>query len=202
MNTTILNIPHHIKRLRVVSSQRVALVMAGEYTLNTLSEIDSKCDPMLWQTACTYHTCIFSAVKFEGLECISYSESKDRIFIKALFLPEVIWPWALAELSDTSPWYGADSGTSGAVALPSTEITSPPVCDSTENDKYLIAGLAKMQVAQNGSKYLRGQNLNISALARDVADVVSCGLPPSEPDKTESFRKSLTSAHRRLPFLK
>jgi hypothetical protein len=201
MRENILNIPHHIRRLRVVSSERVALVMAGEYTFNRLQDIDFMRDPDLWQAANSYHSCIGSAIKNEGLECITIFTDHSGVFTRARFKPEIIWPWALAELSDSSLWYGA--GETLPLSLPSVILNPADEAltvsgGSNENLQLLSAGLARLLITRSHNAYLHGKKTNISALARDAAGEVACALPP-DADKTETFRKLLTEVIGLLP---
>jgi hypothetical protein len=201
MRENFLNLPHHLRRLRFVPSQLAALAMAGEYQLTELDEVDREHFPELWLAANAYHDNMLSAIVNEGLSCKTYWRDKDSFVTRALFHPEVIWPWVMAELTDNSLWYGAQETT--ALGLPPA--VSPPADEtshirngSNENILLLNAALVRLLVARSHSAYLYGKKPNISALARDAAAEVAYALPP-DADKTETFRKLLSEALSLLP---
>ena len=198
MQENILNLPHHLRRLRLVHSQRVALAMAGEYHLNDLQEIDRNIFPELWFAARAYHESMLDAVENKCLQGSTIWRNIGGDITRVVFRPEVIWPWALAELSDTSPWYGASEAMSAISAVPPTGIVSPSSGGGNETLQLLSAGLARLLVARSHGAYIYGKKPNISALARDAAAEVAYALPP-DTDKTESFRKTLTEALNLLP---
>lgn len=196
MQENILNLPHHLRRLRFVPSHRAALAMAGEYHLNELWEIDRNMFPELWFAARAYHDSMLNAIANEELSWNTYWRDEEGNITRALFRPDAIWSWALAELSDDSPWYGANNG----VLLPSPEVDALPLPNVNNNETHqlLISGLARLLVARSHNAYLYGKKPNISALARDAAAEVAYALPP-DADKTETFRKLLTEALSLLP---
>lgn len=196
MQENILNLPHHLRRLRFVHSQRAALAMAGEYHLNDLCEIDRDLSPELWFAAHGYHDSMIDAIVNENMQCRTLWKNTEGNITRALFRPGVIWPWALAELTDNSLWYGAQETT--ALNLPPADKTSRIRNPGNENLQLLSAGLARLLVARSHSAYLNGKRTNISALARDAAVEVAYALPP-DADKTETFRKLLTEALSLLP---
>ncbi|EMO5717230.1 hypothetical protein RVW00_002205 [Enterobacter bugandensis] len=198
MPENILNLPKHLRRLRRVSSEQAALAMTGEYTLNFLFELSQPYDPAGYRAAHAFHSCIIDAVDHGLLTCITRWQGHSGETTGAIFDPDVIWPWALAELSDESPWYGAT-----ATCLPASPL--PPPADmqrdnvrKNENHQLLIAGLARLLCSLSHGAYRYGERLNTSALARDVASEVAYALPP-DADKTETFRKVLSDALRLLP---
>lgn len=197
MQENILNLPHHLRRLRFVTSQRAAMAMAGEYHLNELSEIDRNHSPELWFAARAYHDSMLNAIISEDLHSQTYWRDEEGIVTRAIFRPDVIWPWALTELSDTSLWYGATGVAPVPVASSPPEMLSPP-SGGNETHQLLNAGLARLLVARSQGAYLYGKKTNISALARDAAAEVAYALPP-DADKTETFRKILSDVLKLLP---
>jgi hypothetical protein len=176
--------------------------MAGEYTRSTVNDLDRYQEPERWQAAQAFHMCILIAVKVGKLTTVKTFYEAPGIPSRALFEPDKIWPWALAELTDSSPWYGADE--TPALSLPSP-VSSPSVNDalpvrSSTNDnlQLLSAGLARLMINRSHSAYLYGKKPNISALARDVAAEVAYALPP-DADKTETFRKIISDVLSLLP---
>lgn len=200
MQENILNLPHHLRRLRFVPSQRAALAMAGEYHLNELREIDRNMLPELWFAASAYHESMLNAITNENLRWHTCWKNMEGDITRALFRPDDIWSWAQAELSDDSPWYGADIIPSVSVVSTRNDIALPHSDRSYENLQLLNAGLSRLLVARSHKAYLYGKKPNISALARDVAAEVAYVLPP-DADKTESFRKALSDALSLLPAI-
>lgn len=198
MQENILNLPHHLRRLRFVPSHRAALAMAGEYHLNELWEIDRNMFPELWFAARAYHDGMLNAIANEELSWHTYWRDGEGNITRALFRPDAIWSWAQNELSDTSPWYGASEATPAVSAVPPAGIVASSSGGGNETHQLLIAGLARLLVARSHSAYLHGKKPNISALARDAAAEVNYALPP-DTDKMESFRKALTEALNLLP---
>lgn len=118
-----LNIPRHIGRLRIVSADRVALVMAG-----VNSEVESVQDAEywnynFWNEAKVYKEAILQAIKLKEITPISVSalapehwgSAKDAeialeldeidintFIVNANFLASDIWPWAQEELSENT----------------------------------------------------------------------------------------------------
>lgn len=201
MRENILNLPQYLRRLPLVNSEQVALAMAGEYTRNILDDLDRYQEPERWQAAQAFHTCILIAVKLGKLTTAHTFYASPGIPSRALFIPGEIWPWALAELSDGSLWYGAQETSVLSLpptATPPTDETSHNRNASNESLQLLNAGLARLLVARSHSAYLHGKKTNISALARDAAAEVAYALPP-DADKTETFRKLLTESLSLLP---
>ena len=207
MKENILNLPHHLRRLRFIYSEQAAMAMVGEYNLYFLREMIGSNNQGRWHAASCYHQSMRHAVQAGQLNSLCDIPPLSVSTLQSyVFAPNDIWTWALEELSDNSPWYGASNDI--VPALPCVETVGAvnnhlvPYGYDAQNPYLLNAGLTKLLVDQSGSKYLRGGSPNISALARDVADVVASALPPSEPDKTESFRKFISESRRRLPLLK
>lgn len=193
MRENILNLPQYLRRLRLVSSEQVALAMTGEYTCNFLFELNQSYDPEQYRAAHAFHECIIDAVD-QGL--LTYTvrwQGQSGETTGACFEPDEIWSWALAELSDSSPWYGASEAVVASVVSPPADVALPPSGGGNETQRLLIAGLARLLIARSHSAYLYGKKPNVSALARDAAAEVAYSLPP-DADKTESFRKALSEA--------
>ncbi|AHE72827.1 hypothetical protein M942_09370 [Enterobacter ludwigii] len=198
MKKNILNLPHHLRRLRFVHSQRAALAMAGEYHLNELWEIDRKIHPELWFAARAYHDSMIHAISEENLLWHTLWKDTEGNTTRALFLPAVIWPWALSELSDNSLWYGAEDfidTTQSNVALNDTGLS---VNRGRDSQSLVIAGLSRLLVSRTHGAYRYGQKPNISALARDAVNVLADVLP-ADKDKTETFRKVISESLGSLP---
>lgn len=197
MRENILNLPQYLRRLPKVYSEQVALAMTGEYTFNFLSDVDKYRDPERWRAVHAFHACILHAVNSGKIVAVrSFLDVSGHLY-SAIFEPDDIWPWALAELSDDSPWYGANNGVL-LLTSPVVEALPLPNSNSNENLQLLVAGLARLLVARSHKAYLYGKKMNISALARDIAAEIAYALPP-DADKAETFRKLLTEALSLLP---
>ncbi|RYC47309.1 hypothetical protein [Pectobacterium zantedeschiae] len=123
MTDSVLNIPRHIGRLRIVSADRVALVMAG-VSFKAESIIDAENNNYtFWNEAKIYKESILQAIKLKEITPIkvlaplpaSFNGSMDDEMVlepheinintyitNADFLASEIWPWAKKELSEDS----------------------------------------------------------------------------------------------------
>lgn len=198
MQRNILNLPHHIRRLRRVHSEIVALAMAGEYGLNWLADVDRRQEHDLWHAASHYHNCILEALRAGELEYVTRWSGFSDETTGAVFKSEIIWPWALAELSDNSLWYGAGDFIDTTQSTAVITDTGQSVSRGRDNQSLVIAGLSRLLVSRTHGAYRYGQKPNISALARDAVNVLADVLP-ADKDKTETFRKVISESLGALP---
>ncbi|WP_152495247.1 hypothetical protein [Dickeya sp. NCPPB 3274] len=123
MTDSVLNIPRHIRRLRIVSAELVALVMAGvSYEAESIVDAENN-NYTFWREAKIYKESILQAIKLKEITPIkvltpmpaSFNGSIDDETIlepheinintyitNADFLASDIWPWAEKELSEDS----------------------------------------------------------------------------------------------------
>ncbi|HFS7654663.1 TPA: hypothetical protein ACH1SG_004599, partial [Escherichia coli] len=107
MRENILNMPHHLRRQRVVTAEQAAMAMAGVYHFSRLSEFDKNYDPERYNMAYSYFRIISGALKEELSPKTVWTDIGGN-FVNAEFNAEDIWPWALEELSAPDVWFGCD----------------------------------------------------------------------------------------------
>ena len=121
MTDSVLHIPRHIGKLRIVSAERVALIMAGvNPNVESIQDAQNG-NYMLWQEAKVYKEIILQAIKLgevSPMEVFIFANESwglpdgaevsvelDQVGVglpitNANFLASDIWPWVEKELSD------------------------------------------------------------------------------------------------------
>lgn len=101
-----LDLPAYIRRMRIVSAEQVALVMAGTPEYRHIGE--SSRNPYQITLARNYLEIILQAIDNGEISCKCTWQDYSGNVTGAEFYAEEIWPWVVKEISDPSPWYGAD----------------------------------------------------------------------------------------------
>jgi len=170
MRENILNMPHHLRRQRVVTAEQAAMAMAGVYSCSRFDELKAKCAPEIYNIASSYLKIILSAVNAEELlPKTKWSSSPSGDLTGADFYSNDIWPWAVNEITATDSWFGCDQGS------PCKE-HQPAPCGwgeyaGKDTALKLIAGMA-IALEKSGGKYVRGKKLNKSEVARSASRII------------------------------
>ena len=98
MRENILNMPHHLKRQRVVSAEQAAMAMTGVYHLRRFSEFDKEKEPEKYNAILSYLNIVLAALD-EGLVAKSKWSDIAGNITGAEFYAEEIWPWGINEIS-------------------------------------------------------------------------------------------------------
>lgn len=91
MRENILNMPHHLRRQRVVTAEQAAMAMAGVYRFACLREFDKSYDPERYNMACSYFRIIQEALNKELSPKTVWTDIGGN-FVNAEFYAEDIWP--------------------------------------------------------------------------------------------------------------
>ncbi|HHG2550308.1 TPA: hypothetical protein ACPVG6_003376 [Escherichia coli] len=170
MRENILNMPHHLRRLRVVTGEQAAMAMAGVYSCSGFDELRDKCAPEIYNIASSYLKIILSAVNAGELHPkIKWSNSPGGGITGADFYSKDIWPWALEELSAPDIWFGYDEENTSQAIESVSEVWGKFAGKDTA--LKLIAGMA-IALEKKGGKYVRGKNLNKSEVARSASRLI------------------------------
>ncbi|EEZ9807984.1 hypothetical protein DF264_004392 [Escherichia coli O25] len=168
MRENILNMPHHLRRQRVVTAEQAAMAMAGVYHFSRLSEFDKNYDPERYNMAYSYFRIISGALKEELSPKTVWTDIGGN-FLNAEFNAEDIWPWALEELSAPDVWFGCDEEKASEAFESVSEVWGKFAGKDTA--LKLIAGMA-IALEKKGGKYVRGKNLNKSEVARSASRLI------------------------------
>ncbi|WP_254698849.1 hypothetical protein [Serratia fonticola] len=215
---SILKIPQDMKRLRIVTADQVAFVMAGNGSWPCFEDIEQ------FSEAANFKEVILQAVKFKEITPLTASKKsswgdssevwyqaidietidQSSLIHNATFLASEIWPWAEKELSDSSPWY-AFSPVNAPVPSP-TNLPANRDMPSTLRKKFspdsasllLIAGLVRVLEGKHKGVYT-WNGINKNKMAQDAAEAISGFMDKYTKDKTESFRKLIAEALQRFP---
>lgn len=167
MRENILNMPHHLRRQRVVTAEQAAMAMAGVYSCSRLDELKAKFPPEIYNIASSYLRIILSAVNAEELHPKrTWSSSPGGDITGADFYSNDIWPLAVKEISATDSWFGCDPDSSSEKHQPLRSVWGEFAGKDTA--LKLIAGMA-IALEKSGGKYVRGKNLNKSEVARSAS---------------------------------
>lgn len=99
MRENIFNMPHHLRRQRMVTAEQAAMAMAGVYSCSRLDELKAKFPPEIYNIASSYLRIILSAVNAEELHPKrTWSSSPGGDITGADFYSNDIWPWAVKEI--------------------------------------------------------------------------------------------------------
>lgn len=168
MRENILNMPHHLRRQRVVTAEQAAMAMAGVYHFSRLSEFDKNYDPERYNMAYSYFRIISGALKEELSPKTVWTDIGGN-FVNAEFNAEDIWPWALEELSASDVWFGCDEEKTSEAFESVSEVWGEFAGKDTA--LKLIAGMA-IALEKKGGKYIRGVKLNKSEVARSASRLI------------------------------
>ncbi|EIX9630346.1 TPA: hypothetical protein ACYEM7_004608 [Klebsiella pneumoniae] len=168
MRENILNMPHHLRRQRVVTAEQAAMAMAGVYRFACLREFDKSYDPERYNMACSYFRIIQAALNKELSPKTVWTDIGGN-FVNAEFYAEDIWSWAIKELSAEDVWYGCEEEN----AAHANEHVPGVWGEFAGKDTALklIAGMA-IALEKAGGKYVRGKKLNKSEVARSVSRII------------------------------
>ncbi|MCX8964980.1 hypothetical protein [Erwinia psidii] len=202
MTDNIINLPNHIRRQRTVSAEQVALAMAGVYDCLHLRDLDRHSD--VHNVAVSYWHIILYEVRSGKLTYKNKWQDIGENIVGAEFYSNEIWPWALKELSDESPWYSPDGS-----ALPALKSNSlyprdmPPTLRKSFPPQnaalLLIAALTRTLAGKHKGVYTWGKDINKSKIAQDAAEAIAGFMDGYTNDKTESFRKLIAEALQSYP---
>lgn len=198
----MIELPAHIGRLRIVTMEQAALVMAG--LSNEVSSVDEAINGNYvgWREAESYKSIISQAIVLKeitpiraytyppeiyGEEDVIYSSHADNELmrienerididthvVRADFLAAEIWPWVEKEIN---------SGSSLHSLKPKFNDSKKNLenFDSMEWGKFagkdtalmLIAGMA-VALEKSGGKYSRGGKINKSVVAQTATDAIN-----------------------------
>ncbi|WP_337261239.1 MULTISPECIES: hypothetical protein [unclassified Serratia (in: enterobacteria)] len=190
----MVELPIHIGRLRIVSMDQAALVMAG--LSNDVSCVDDAINGNYtgWREAETYRTAIKQAITLKEITPIraftylpeKYNGRVDDLMlleneeiginthiVDADFLATEIWPWVENEMSSSSSWYSSKikyNGTEKNIAH-NHDIEWGEFA-GRDTALMLIAGMA-VALEKTGGKYLHGEKLNKSAVAQAATNAIN-----------------------------
>lgn len=215
---SILKIPHDMKRLRIVTADQVAFVMAGNGSLTSFEDIEHS------PVAENFKEVILQSIKFKEITPLTASkrtswgdtsevweqaidiEKIDQYSIihNATFMASEIWPWAEKELSDSNPWY--DYSPNNDPDPTPVNLTVHRDMPSTLREKFpaksaallLIAGLVRVLEGKHKGVYT-WNGINKNKMAQDAAEAISGFMDKHTTDKTESFRKLIAEALQCFP---
>ncbi len=94
-----LDLPAYIRRMRIVSAEQVALVMAGTPEYRHIEDIPR--NPYEITLARNYLVIILQAIENGEVSTKSSWQNYSGNITGAEFYAEEIWPWVMKELSDT-----------------------------------------------------------------------------------------------------
>lgn len=190
----MVNLPVHISRLRVVTMDQAALVMAGLAHEVSCVEEAIVGNYIGWIAAKSYKETIAQAVNLkEIMPMRAYTHAPEHYNLKpdelmlvgndeinfytriihAEFLATEIWPWVEREMSSDSPWYSSnlkDSSVCGKPEVPNNMAWGDFAGKDTA--LMLISGMA-VALEKSGGKYFRGGKLNKSAVAQSAIDAIN-----------------------------
>lgn len=170
MRENILNIPHHLRRQRVVTAEQAAMAMAGVYSCSRFDELKAKFAPEIYNIAFSYLRIILSAVNAEELHPKrTWSSSPGGDITGADFYSNDIWPWAVKEITATDSWFGCDQDRPCEEHQPTSSEWGEYA--GKETALKLIAGMA-IALEKSGGKYVRGKKLNKSEVARSASRII------------------------------
>ena len=90
MRENILNMPHHLRRQRVVTAEQAAMAMAGVYSCSRLDELKAKFPPEIYNIASSYLRIILSAVNAEELHPREHGLAHlAEISLELIFIPMI-----------------------------------------------------------------------------------------------------------------
>ncbi|MCQ0572265.1 hypothetical protein L1C40_25890 [Klebsiella pneumoniae] len=190
----MLDLPVHIGRLRIVSLDQVALVMAG-----MSDAVDSVQRAVIGnytghEKASTYRETIIQAIQLNEIKPIQVykipdleyglpeaallkvdvdSITLDTPIADAKFLAKEIWPWAINELnSDAPPFFElTDSSFERQESINSEGFGQWGDFAGKDTALKLIAGMA-IALEKTQGKYIRGGKLNKSEVARTAINLI------------------------------
>ena len=170
MRENILNMPHHLRRQRVVTAEQAAMAMAGVYSCCRLDEMKAKFPPEIYNIASSYLKIILSAVNAVELHPQrTWSSSPGGDITGADFYSNDIWPWADKEITATDSWFGCDQDSACEEHQPIPSGWGEYA--GKETALKLIAGMA-LALEKSGGKYVRGKKLNKSEVARSASKFI------------------------------
>ncbi|HBY5479204.1 hypothetical protein ACYBNF_06270 [Klebsiella pneumoniae] len=192
----MLNLPTHIRRLRIVTLEQAALAMAGLFDCDDI-EMARNGNYLGWRKAETYRETILQAIKLKEIIPLRLTLSspiyekyltKDSMTIDldkvdidmqisdAKFLASDIWSWAESELSEFDYHEKYSDKASGYESQVSSEVGNQ-INDIQWESRFagrkhaieIIAALSKTLAEKTGHRFTRGDSINASALAEIVA---------------------------------
>lgn len=155
MRENILNMPHHLRRQRVVTAEQAAMAMAGVYRFACLREFDKSYDPERYNMACSYFRIIQAALNKELSPKTVWTDIGGN-FVNAEFYAEDVWYGCEEENAAHANEHVP--GVWGEFAGKDTALK-------------LIAGMA-IALEKAGGKYVRGKKLNKSEVARSASRII------------------------------
>lgn len=191
----MLNLPVHFGRLRIVSLDQAALVMAGlsEKVDSVQKAIDG--NYVGHEAASIYKETIIQAIQLKELKPLQAykiadshyglpdgvslkvdidSITLDTPLVDATFLAKEIWPWVINELEEDLTIFETHPSELG-VPLQKEELQEPKQWGNfagKDTALKLIAGMA-IALEKSQGKYLRGGKLNKSEVARTATKLIN-----------------------------